>query len=184
MTPRQMLMVWSLRALVLWGGAELGLAGYDEVTRERDALAELDGHAAAMARLDRRASEIERATAPIEQELAARRKASAVLTLEATDSPAFGLSEVLRDDLMKLGAQAPQVTADLTPIGNGVQRANVRAQWIEPTPSAPALLAALAFKRPYLTVQRLVIDRPEEGGALRTAAELQLTVRVDKGAGR
>jgi hypothetical protein len=184
MTFARLLMVWGLRGLVLWGAAELGIVGFNEVTHEREALDEVSGHAAAMERLQHRAVEAERAATAMEQELVLRRKTAAILTLNTITDPGSGLSEVIRHDLVALGAQTPQVATTLTPIAGGLKHAAISAQWSEFEPTAPSLLAALAIKRPDLSVTRLAIERTDGSPPIKTTAEFQLTIQVKREAAR
>jgi hypothetical protein len=178
MTVTQRAMVWSLRAVVLWGAAELGLTLYDEGTRELESWMKIQDHGAAMERLRLREREVAGALRPLQARLAQEEQAPARLSLEGFASPENAITAALKQDLAKFGAQGSQASVTISPLGKTLSHAVIDLQWDEPATSAPQVLYALDQKRPYLTVTRIkygqILGAPMVKGEADVAVNLSI----------
>lgn len=180
LTTTQTVMVWSLRALALWGALEGAIAGFDLVTRERETMQAVRGHAAAMARLEHRAEESERLATAEEARLTSQRMAAGAGALTVPDgfTPDQAIDAVLRQDLLELGAQSPQVAAVVTPAGKGFYRAVIQARWDETVAAAPGALAGLAARRPYVDAVHVSFARQDNDALATATVQLQFSFQV------
>ncbi len=174
-------MVWALRAIVLWGAIELGLTLFDEGLREAETFSAIRGHTAAMARLERRAQEIESAARAEAAALSVRRAGAGALNPPAGETPEQAINDVIRTDLVALGAQTPQVASSVTPLGPSLYRATVEAEWGETQGASSSSLAALATKRPYLSATSVTFQRVESAPLVKTKAQFQFNFEMRKG---
>lgn len=173
----QHIAVWSLRALALWAALELGANFYQEASARAEALAQINGHRAAMGHLAQRAEALE------------ARENAAVNTLARSDQTAWRLDNAggaaietyaarqLRESLMGLGAEAPVVDGAQTQAGS-LKQIRLSAHWREAAETAPSIFYALATQYPAFRVAALRVERAQGGSVL---AEAEFVVLVREG---
>ena len=177
MTFTQQLMIWSLRAVVLWAAAELGLNLCDEALRETESWATVREHGQVMQRLVLRGSELANSLIPLQARLDAEQRSSATLHLKGA-APEAAISTVLRDDLTQFGAQGPQAVVATSPVGDTLVRTSIHLTWNEPTNAAPGVLVSLASKRPYLRVSEIQYAPIPGSSMIKGEADLSATLEV------
>lgn len=157
MTLFQHIAMWSLRALLIWGGVEAGgalcAAGAEHWTN----LQRIAGHRAAMTRLEERARSADTELQIANAALAQHSGAAWRLTLNAGEMPALAAARQLRETLIELGAEAPVVDGEGA-VGSSPARITLTARWREPSQTAPQILHALAQRHPEFGVERLSLQ--------------------------
>jgi hypothetical protein len=167
----QLLSVWTLRALALWGVLELSGALFDSASEQWGEWRQLEGHRAAMLRLEARTRTAEENLTPLVQEIRAHRQSVAFeLNPNATGIDA---ARLLRDDLMASGAQAPVVDAEGSPAGSGLSKISFHARWREAASASPSVLQALSARRGAMEVRELRMARTSDGGQVSIEARFE-----------
>ena len=160
------------------------MTGFDEYARERQLADAANNRAAILARLSRRAADTDRAAAQLETQIARRRTGGATVNLAVGGAPDRIITDALRNDLVALGAVQPDVAVQVVPIGSGLQRAIVTAQWNEPLSIPSSVINGLAARRTYLRVNTLSLRREDALARTHTEASLQFEFHVEGNAGR
>ncbi|MBL8537063.1 MAG: hypothetical protein JNM59_06630 [Hyphomonadaceae bacterium] len=154
MTLFQHIAMWSLRALLVWGGVEAGGGLYAAGAEHWTSLQRIAGHRTAMTRLEERARSAETELQTANAALAEHSGAAWRLTLNAGETPEQAAARQLRETLIELGAEAPVVDGEGA-AGSSPARVTLTARWREPSATAPQILHALAQRHPAFTVERL-----------------------------
>jgi hypothetical protein len=174
MTLTRHLMVWTLRALVLWGGFEAGASIWEYASAHSASLSRLAGHEQAMQRLAQRYEQRNRLAA-MGEALVTRLSAHSMEIAPSTgESEPRAAARIVRDALLAAGAQAPVVDVSQTQAGAGVTRVRLTARWRESAETSPQALYALAQSYPTLEVEQLTLTRTENA----VRAELGAAVLV------
>lgn len=171
MTRTQHLMVWALRALALWAAVELALIGYDEATREAAVWAAIQTQPATLRRLDERTSELRRALAPLEVQLAAETPAPVPLRPKGYPDAEHAIRTVMLQEIERYGGQSAEATVAVAPLGRAPRHAAIHLAWTESADTAPGVLAALAIRRPFLRLAHVAYAR-NDAGAVQAEADL------------
>jgi hypothetical protein len=156
MTLFQHVIMWTLRALVLWGAFELSLHVYERSLQHWTQWQAIAGQHAATARLLDQARAVERQADAAEATLAPQ--AQLVVTPGAQETPLQAAARELREKLLGLGAEAPVVDV----VENEGQAPHLNLRWLERPETSPAIFYGLAAQAPSLEVQSLALQRSNQ----------------------
>lgn len=158
MTLFQHIAMWSLRALLVWGGVEAGGAIYSSGAEHWADLQRLAGHRSAMTRLEERARTAESELHAANAALAEQNGVAWRVTAIEGEPPAQAAARQLRETLLELGAEAPVVDGEAA---STPARVTLTARWREPGATAPQVLHALAQLYPAFAVEQLSLENAD-----------------------
>ncbi|MES1198603.1 MAG: hypothetical protein ABUS48_01320 [Pseudomonadota bacterium] len=175
----QLISIWSLRALAVWAVIEFGGDLYEDAMSQLTAVQGLAGQAAAMQRLEARADAAEQREHALQLVLNAA-KGAAPLNVAASERehPERVAADLMRADLISLGAEAPVVDSEASPLGGGLIRVTLHAHWREADQSSPAIIYGLALRHPNLSVKALRLDRAQSGGFVDSQLDLESIIQT------
>jgi hypothetical protein len=178
-TSFQFISMWALRALVLWGALEAGSSLYSNGAEQLAALRRIEGHHAAMQRLEARAAAAEERNHAARERLA-QHQSGVVITVTEVAGQNVGVraAQMLRDDLVGLGAQAPVVDGTDEPISENLRRIILHATWREATETSPSILHELAARYSMMNVRALRLTRAADGSFVEVACDFDAVARV------
>jgi hypothetical protein len=175
MTFFQTIIVWTLRALVIFAAIEFGGGAYAHFSTQFMSLNELQAHAAALNRLEAQARTAEEQAGAAEAQLAL---VAPPIQIESatTESGAALLMQEMRTVLIEAGATAATFEPNLSAAGGG--RLPIATRWQEGADSAPSALYALGRRFPSLRIASLSMHCVSDQGTVRIEANFEANIRT------